>query len=268
MQNSFSRLTFCLLCLLLALAVGGLLAEVPFLSEWVMLFAFVFAAFFLTPKKNFRPSLHGMAYLFPLFFLLPLLTCCASFFLSWLYGQLGLSAPTAADEPLWLLMLCSGLLPALKEELFFRGGMLHGDGQGVKGGEILLSAICFSLLHANFYQIPYAFLSGLLLGGAAVCSGGWFLPFLLHLTNNLLSLVGEKTGTSGLLLPVLLLLFLLSLLPFLFSNYRRRARQFFDPFFAVLSDRAGRKQMLGHAIASPLWIFAAAAIILALLRLF
>jgi hypothetical protein len=51
-----------------------------------------------------------------------------------------------------------------------------------------VSALLFALLHASLYQLPYAFVGGLLLGLAAVWGGSPLFAVLFHFLSNLLSL--------------------------------------------------------------------------------
>ena len=77
------------------------------------------------------------------------------------------------------------------EELFFRGLLLrmlapYGDRRA-----ILLCALCFALLHGNFFQMPYAFTAGLLLACAARFGGSVLYPLGFHLLYNLITLFGQ-----------------------------------------------------------------------------
>ena len=76
------------------------------------------------------------------------------------------------------------VLPALLEEMVYRGFILqtlrrYGDGMA-----ILVSAILFGLMHGNILQIPFAFLLGLVMGFLVVQTGNIWLAVALHFTNN------------------------------------------------------------------------------------
>lgn len=276
MNRSYPRITFFLLFLFLGLLTAGLFAGESvwraLLSEAVLLFFYLSAAHGLKrqeerrKKAAFRPG--ALLYLFPLFFLLPLVTSSFSLFLSYLYGVLGLPTPTETDFPLWFLLLSSALLPALEEECFFRGSLLSVWKEGGEGGSLLFSALLFSLLHADFLKMPYAFLAGLLLGAAALVSGGWLFPFLLHLCNNLLSILAAECHFSARFPLLLLLLSLLCLLPYLSPAYRKGAKATFLPLFSIISDREGRKNGVRSALTSPLWLFIGVAFAVSIIRLF
>lgn len=273
MKRTWPRITFFLLFLLFGLLAAGLFGGdryyCVFISEAVLLFFYLSASYFLTKEKKTRPAFRpgSFRYLYPLFFLLPLLTSSFAFLLSFLYGKAGLPLPTGQSLPLWVAVIASALLPAWEEELFFRGRLLPAFAPGAGGGSLLFSALSFSLLHADFSKMPYAFLAGLLLGAAAFLSGNWFFPFLLHFFNNLLSLLAEEGAFSSFLPLVLLPLFLLSLIPWLFPAYRADARTFFTPLFALLADKDGRKSLFFSGLRSPFWFFVAATVAVAVVRL-
>ena len=80
------------------------------------------------------------------------------------------------------------VMPAILEEFLFRGALLsvlrpYGDGFA-----ILTTAAFFSIIHCNLGQAPSAFLTGLVLGYAAVVSGSIWPSVLAHFINNALAL--------------------------------------------------------------------------------
>lgn len=90
-----------------------------------------------------------------------------------------------------LLLNC--LLPAALEELFFRGLILSLLLRQMGEGAIWLSAVVFAIAHGSLYQMPYAFVGGVLLALAAVMSGSVLIPFVFHFLNNFLSTVQQYT---------------------------------------------------------------------------
>ena len=92
---------------------------------------------------------------------------------------------------LWLNILSTAVLPALVEEMIFRGYFLgalrpHGDGIAV-----VLSAFVFGLFHGNILQFPFAFLLGLVFGFVVVQTGSIWPAVLIHFGNNLMSVLLE-----------------------------------------------------------------------------
>lgn len=97
---------------------------------------------------------------------------------------------------LLLNLLVSALLPAILEEMLFRGFVLQklrpfGDGLAVFG-----SALLFGLMHTNIVQIPFALLLGIVFGFIVLKTGNILLAMILHFLNNALSVVLEYATLS------------------------------------------------------------------------
>ena len=107
----------------------------------------------------------------------------------------GLPRPTSIDTmdttvlSLVLNLVSTAVLPALVEEMVFRGyilGALRPQGDGLA---IVFSAVFFGLLHGNLLQIPFAFILGLIFGYLTVQTGSIWPAVLLHFLNNAFSVV-------------------------------------------------------------------------------
>ncbi len=86
-------------------------------------------------------------------------------------------------------VICTAILPALVEELAFRGLVLgalkkHGDMFAV-----IASAFLFGMLHGNFVQIPFAFIVGLVLGLVRVKTDSMLPSILIHFSNNFFAVI-------------------------------------------------------------------------------
>ena len=95
--------------------------------------------------------------------------------------------PLPLDNIGWFMLnlLIFALLPALFEELVFRGMVLKGLQSSVSSTKaIVLSALMFALMHGNLQQLPYTFILGLIIGWVVVRTGSTFSGFLVHFTNN------------------------------------------------------------------------------------
>lgn len=114
-----------------------------------------------------------------------------------IFEQWGLPIPEMPQmmEPtpvsLLLNIFVIAVLPAILEEVLFRGCVLrvlrpYGDFFAV-----FVSAVLFGLMHGNIRQIPFAFIVGLALGWLYVSTNSILLPMLVHFTNNALSVVME-----------------------------------------------------------------------------
>jgi membrane protease YdiL (CAAX protease family) len=88
----------------------------------------------------------------------------------------------------WLLLnlFMIGLLPALGEELFFRGVVqrLLGQWSGSMHLSVWLTAILFSAIHMQFLGFVPRVLMGALLGYLFAWSGNLWYPIIAHMVNN------------------------------------------------------------------------------------
>jgi sodium transport system permease protein len=141
----------------------------------------------------------------------------------------GLGGGSAASW--WLHLLVFGLMPAVFEELAFRGFLLSGLRRRLgPGGAILVSSCLFALYHLNVFQLLPAFLLGLVLALLAVWSGSVLPGMLFHCLYNgmlisvavlpRLGYVDERVPLQGLFNPSLTLAFSLLALAFLLSLAR------------------------------------------------
>ncbi|MDX2231741.1 MAG: CPBP family intramembrane glutamic endopeptidase [Leptolyngbyaceae cyanobacterium bins.349] len=92
--------------------------------------------------------------------------------------------PLVLPDLIWL-----GLLPGLSEELLFRGVMLPAF--GADGIAIILSSLCFGVLHlSSWRQWPYvvwATIVGGALGTSAVLTQNLLVPMTAHVITNFVS---------------------------------------------------------------------------------
>ena len=101
-----------------------------------------------------------------------------------------LQAFTGDDLPWWAVVLTMAFVPAVCEEIAFRGFILSGfTSRGRIGVGIVFSAICFGVLHMIPLQVFYASILGLLLGLIAIRSGSLLPCILFHFINNSVSVL-------------------------------------------------------------------------------
>ncbi len=93
-------------------------------------------------------------------------------------------------DSLGIMLLVLGVLPAICEELAFRGFILSGLRHvGHKWTAIVLSSIFFGAAHAIFQQSLIALLVGLVIGFLAVQSGSLLPGVLFHVVHNSMGLL-------------------------------------------------------------------------------
>jgi membrane protease YdiL (CAAX protease family) len=92
--------------------------------------------------------------------------------------------PLILPDLIWL-----GLLPALSEELLFRGVMLPA--LGLDSVAVIVSSMAFGVLHLSGpQQWPYviwATIIGVILGSSALISGNLLVPIVAHMITNWIS---------------------------------------------------------------------------------
>lgn len=81
------------------------------------------------------------------------------------------------------------VVPAITEEIVVRGVILQPLRRYGDKFAILISAVVFSLMHGNMVQIPYTFVTGLILGYVAVATGSIWPCISIHFFNNMFSVV-------------------------------------------------------------------------------
>lgn len=81
------------------------------------------------------------------------------------------------------------ILPAIGEELFFRGYCMRAFERTSPAAAILMSSLLFSIMHSNAQQMFYAFTVGILLAVVTLTSDSLFAGAAVHFTLNLFSTV-------------------------------------------------------------------------------
>ena len=107
-------------------------------------------------------------------------------------GIIGFSSKPLPDAPVFELLITHALVPAILEEILFRYVpmklLLPYSAQRC----VLFSAIYFSLIHCNLFQIPYALVAGIILMLINVMTESIWPSLVLHLANNVLSVIVSK----------------------------------------------------------------------------
>lgn len=94
----------------------------------------------------------------------------------------GMGANNIPQYLMAIFVLC--LLPAVIEELFFRGLILKGLLPSGKMAATIGSAILFALFHLNPHQIIFQFILGVVLAVVVLKTGNLLYSMILHFLNN------------------------------------------------------------------------------------
>lgn len=113
----------------------------------------------------------------------------ASYLMSF-FNALGIPDPPMpqllVDTPvsLALNLFIFAVLPALLEEMVFRGCVLQSLRPYGERTALWISSLLFALMHGNILQVPFAFIVGLVLGYAVIKTDNIWLAVAIHFANN------------------------------------------------------------------------------------
>ncbi|MFB3844385.1 MAG: ABC transporter permease subunit/CPBP intramembrane protease [Candidatus Cloacimonadaceae bacterium] len=98
---------------------------------------------------------------------------------------------------LWQIVTLIAILPAICEEIMFRGFIFRFFEKGSKWFPILVSAGLFALFHLDPYRFVPVLLLGILLGWLLYKSDSIYVTMLFHATNNTLAILISQFGTAA-----------------------------------------------------------------------
>ncbi len=99
--------------------------------------------------------------------------------------------------PLWQLLFFLAAIPAITEELTFRGVLLHGLRRRFGPvGLALVVGLIFGFFHFQIFRIPSTALLGVILTAVTLMTGSIFPAMLWHFLNNALALYLATTGVE------------------------------------------------------------------------
>ena len=142
---------------------------------------------------------------FPLILVISVLLFCTSGFVnacSLLFFQNCVegSIQSSTDYPIFALVN-TAVIPAVVEEIFFRGFLYRGIDNKKKA--VLISAILFALLHMNFNQMSYALLMGIFFGITIYVTDNLTISILIHLLFNAITVGKEYFFQTAILKRIL-----------------------------------------------------------------
>ena len=103
-----------------------------------------------------------------------------------------------AETPWYYVILVMAVIPAICEELVFRGFLLSGFRRlNNTWSAIALSSLFFAIIHGILQQSLNAFAMGLIIGYIAIKTGSLLPCILYHLTHNTIALFYSRLDTSS-----------------------------------------------------------------------
>ncbi len=111
------------------------------------------------------------------------------FGLETLYSDMKTGSTSLLEHITYIIAV--SVVPAVTEELVYRGcimGRLRKYGDGFA---LITSAILFGMMHGNFTQAPFAFVVGLAAGWAVIYTNSIFPAMIIHWLNNFMSVIAD-----------------------------------------------------------------------------
>ena len=88
---------------------------------------------------------------------------------------------------MWLSLLILAVIPAVTEELFFRGATMSVLSKEKTAAAIFISAALFALVHGSLYLIFSSFFAGIVFGITVYLTDSIYAPMLTHFINNIMA---------------------------------------------------------------------------------
>ena len=95
-----------------------------------------------------------------------------------------------------VMLTVYAVVPAIIEEVTFRGYIMEKLRPFGKGYAVLLSAVFFGMMHQTFSTVIFAFLSGMVFAAVRSVSGSLIPAMIAHCLNNTFSVIGTVCSRS------------------------------------------------------------------------
>ncbi len=205
MRKNIKHLTFSSLIFLVLMAVSG--ASSGWISEVLYVLSFAAPVLFLlwyrkdelgSPTEYLTPGGRGMLTFVALGAPTVVLVIGISYLTSLLIKAVtGVEQTISTDEPFFLALLLSALLPAVLEEMLFRYLPMKLLLPLSPRVCVLFSAVVFAVAHRSLFSLVYAFAAGVLFMVMDVAAKSVWPSVILHFINNALSLSLAYFGNSS-----------------------------------------------------------------------
>ena len=162
---------------------------------------------------------------------------------------------------IFIAVLTHALAPAILEEAVFRYIPLRVMKGECRATAIFSSAIFFSLMHHNFFSMPYAFVAGLIFMALDMYVGSVWPSVVIHFLNNALSVLWYFYGDSMVFVSVVLsMLAILAAASIIYIIINK------EKYRKIVVDLLSEKLEIKPT--SEVWIFACSMILIAIMELF
>ena len=127
----------------------------------------------------------------------PLINMLDAITSSWGYKSAVANIDVSTLPKLLTTILYVALLPAICEELIFRGIITNGLKKFGTRAAVILSAVLFALIHQNLQQLVYQLFLGGVMAYIALKTGSILYTMLLHFFNNAFVLLLQFFGSGS-----------------------------------------------------------------------
>lgn len=207
MRRAVNTLVFVDLLFVLFLAVSAFFDGVSSDVFYLVGFALpIFAALTLN-KGRLAPPLAPLKRR-DAFFVLPMIPVTVALVMglsaltSLLLGAFGLESSTALKGGFFEAVLRYAVLTSVLEEILFRYLPMRIAAQYSPRATVFLSALLFSLVHADLFQFPYAFAAGVIFIAMDMATKSVIPSIVAHFLNNLLAVTFYFYSQSVVLVSV------------------------------------------------------------------
>ena len=121
----------------------------------------------------------------------------STFFPETLITDLEEATSLALDgQPFWLLLLCTGILVPIMEEIIFRYG-IHGTiARSNVVVAYIVSSLIFGIMHGNVIQGAYTSILGFILAYVYTKTNNLWYPIVIHMTINSTSVIATSFSSE------------------------------------------------------------------------
>lgn len=188
------------------------------------------------------------------------ISAATSFIMSLTLGISNVITPEELGGNLGVALLLHALMPAVLEEALFRYVPLRLVARRSPRGAVILSALFFALVHADFFTVPYALFAGVAFMVLDIALDSIYPSLILHFINNAMSVLSiffaESSEFAAWFYSTLSVLAVLSLLIIILKRKK---------YTELLSRALDRGE--GYKLSGELLLVVVPCILLAVIRL-
>lgn len=229
--------------ILVGLSFLGMLPSPAYEIVYILIFALPAVAAFVYSKLSgegcalpLKLKREDFGELLPLVFPSVMLIMLLSVLTTFILGLFGKENSVVIYDTLTENLVRHAVLPAILEEIAFRYVPLVLLTRISRRTCVFVSALIFAMIHANLFQIPYAFLAGVIFISIDIIYDSILPSLILHLINNTLSVISIYYNVTYPIVVPVIVIGILSIIVI----YKKR-ENYLDRVREVFSDKCQEK---------------------------